>query len=111
MGQGTPGESGRIGCRGSSKSRPEAANAKLAQFSKSVVAGSKGEYLRDAGGSVVSRTVSPATGSTDPIKVYRYTGGAVLDGAGAVLQRSIGLPGGILSAETADLKLTKLDRR
>ena len=63
--------------------------------STSFTDGSKVEYLRDAGGNIVSRTVTPATGSTDPVKEFRYTGGAVLDGTGAVLQRSIGLPGGV----------------
>ena len=57
--------------------------------------GSQVEYLRDAGGNIISRTVTPAIGSTDPVKTFRYTGGAVLDGTGAVLQRSIGLPGGV----------------
>ena len=43
--------------------------------------------------SAVTDTSSHCT--AEPVKTYRYTGGAVLDGAGAVLQRSIGLPGGV----------------
>jgi large repetitive protein len=54
-------------------------------------------YLRDATGGIVQRTHTPATG---PATVQRYTAGAVLDGAGAVLQRSMGLPGGVSRTDT-----------
>lgn len=48
-------------------------------------------YVRDVAGSIVQRTETPPVG---PAKVTRYTAGAVLDGTGAVLQRTLGLPGG-----------------
>ena len=48
-------------------------------------------YLRDVSGSIVQRTQTPPAGAAT---VTRYTGGAVLDGAGTVIQRSVGLPGG-----------------
>ena len=48
-------------------------------------------YVRDVSGSIVQRTQTPPSG---PGFVTRYTAGAVLDGAGAVRQRTVGLPGG-----------------
>jgi RHS repeat-associated protein len=54
-------------------------------------------YLRDVSGSVVQRTETPPTGLPT---VTRYTTGAVLDGAGAVLQRTLGLPGGATRTDT-----------
>jgi len=54
-------------------------------------------YLRDVSGSIVQRTQTPPTGAAT---VTRYTAGAVLNGAGAVLQRSLGLPGGATRTDT-----------
>ena len=54
-------------------------------------------YLRDVSGSVVQRTQTPPVG---PATVTRYTAGAVLDCAGAVLQRTLGLPGGATRTDT-----------
>jgi RHS repeat-associated protein len=48
-------------------------------------------YVRDVSGSIVQRTETPVTG---PAVVTRYTAGAVLDGSGAVIQRTLSLPGG-----------------
>jgi hypothetical protein len=48
-------------------------------------------YTRDVSGAIVERSESDGTTT----KVYRYTAGAVLDGAGAILQRTVGLPGGV----------------
>jgi large repetitive protein len=48
-------------------------------------------YVRDVSGSIVQRTQTPAVGAAT---VTRYTAGAVLDGSGAVLQRTVALPGG-----------------
>ena len=47
-------------------------------------------HLRDVSGAIEQRT-STISGDTP---VVRYTAGAVLDGAGAVLQRTVSLPGG-----------------
>jgi RHS repeat-associated protein len=62
-------------------------------------------YARDAAGAVVSRTSTPPSG---PATTVRYSAGGgmsfVLDGAGAVLQRMVGLPGGatlILKADSS----------
>jgi RHS repeat-associated protein len=54
-------------------------------------------YLRDVTGSIVQRTQT--TGMT--VTVTRYSAGAVLDGSGAVLQRTLGLPGGATRTETS----------
>ncbi len=54
-------------------------------------------YLRDVSGSIVQRTQTPPVGTAT---VNRYTAGAVLDGTGAVLQRSLGLPGGATRTDT-----------
>ena len=54
------------------------------------------DYLRDVSGSIVQRTET--VGAT--VTVTKYTAGAVLDGAGAVLQRSTGLPGGATRTDT-----------
>ena len=54
-------------------------------------------YLRDVSGSIVQRTQTPPVGAAT---VTRYTAGAVLDGAGAVLQRSLSLPGGATRTDT-----------
>ena len=48
-------------------------------------------YLRDAGGTIIQRTETPAGGTAE---VVRYTAGAVLNGKNVVIQRSISLPGG-----------------
>jgi RHS repeat-associated protein len=48
-------------------------------------------YLRDVSGSIVQRTETPPTG---PAVVTRYTAGAILNGSGAVIQRTLSLPGG-----------------
>ncbi len=47
-------------------------------------------YLRDVSGSIVQRTQASGTTFT----VTKYTAGAVLSAGGAVMQRSVGLPGG-----------------
>ena len=54
-------------------------------------------YLRDATGGIVQRTHTPPTG---PATVHQYTAGAVLDGAGGILQRSLSLPGGVSRTDT-----------
>ena len=54
-------------------------------------------YLRDATGSIVQRTHTPPTG---PATVHKYTAGAVLDGAGTLIQRSMSLPGGASRTDT-----------
>jgi hypothetical protein len=54
-------------------------------------------YLRDATGGIVQRTHTPPTG---PAAVHKYTAGAVLDGTRAILQRSMGLPGGVSRTDT-----------
>jgi RHS repeat-associated protein len=48
-------------------------------------------YVRDVSGSIVQRTETPVTG---PAVVTRYTAGAILNGSGAVIQRTLSLPGG-----------------
>ena len=53
-------------------------------------------YLRDVSGSIVQRTETPASG---PAVVTRYTAGAVLNGTGAVIQRTQSLPGGATRTE------------
>jgi RHS repeat-associated protein len=53
-------------------------------------------YVRDVSGSIVQRTETPATG---PATVTRYTAGAVLNGSGAVIQRTLSLPGGASRTE------------
>jgi large repetitive protein len=55
--------------------------------------GTKVTYLRDSAGGLIERKVDN-TGST-PDEDYRYTGGAVLNGSGTVLQRTVSLPGGV----------------
>jgi large repetitive protein len=55
--------------------------------------GTKVTYLRDSAGGLIERKVDNP-GST-PDEAYRYTAGAVLDGSGTVLQRTVGLPGGV----------------
>jgi large repetitive protein len=55
--------------------------------------GTEVTYLRDSTGTLIQRSVDNP-GST-PDEEYRYTAGAVLDGSGAVLQRTVGLPGGV----------------
>jgi RHS repeat-associated protein len=55
--------------------------------------GTEVTYLRDSTGNLIQRAVDNP-GST-PDEEYRYTAGAVLDGSGAVLQRTVGLPGGV----------------
>ncbi len=57
-------------------------------------------YVRDVSGRVVSRTATPPSGPAVTTK-YTYAGGgdgayAVLDGAGALTQRTVGLPGGVM---------------
>lgn len=59
------------------------------QHRSTTVAGQTVTYTRDVGGSIVGRA-----SSSDPFSSIRYTAGAVLDGAGAVLQRTVSLPGG-----------------
>ena len=53
-------------------------------------------YVRDVSGSIVQRT--ELTGSTTT--VTKYSAGAVLNGSDAVIQRSIGLPGGATRTDT-----------
>jgi RHS repeat-associated protein len=48
-------------------------------------------YLRDVSGWIVQRTETPVSG---PATVTRYTAGAILNGSGAVIQRTLSLPGG-----------------
>jgi RHS repeat-associated protein len=48
-------------------------------------------YLRDGAGDILRRTSTPASG---PATVTRYSGSLVLDATGAIVQASIGLPGG-----------------
>jgi RHS repeat-associated protein len=48
-------------------------------------------YIRDVAGSIVQRTETPSSG---PAVVTRYSAGAVLDGSGMVIQRTLSLPGG-----------------
>jgi large repetitive protein len=55
--------------------------------------GTEVTYLRDSTGNLIQRSVDNP-GST-PDEEYRYTAGAVLDGSGALLQRTVGLPGGV----------------
>jgi RHS repeat-associated protein len=52
-------------------------------------------YLRDATGNVVERKSTVAGDAAD----LKYTAGAVLDGSGAVIQRSLSLPGGATRTE------------
>ena len=49
-------------------------------------------YLRDLSGSIVQRTERPSAFGTPT--VTRYTAGAVLNGDGIIIQRTLGLPGG-----------------
>jgi len=49
-------------------------------------------YLRDVSGSIVQRTETPSAFGTPT--VTRYTAGAVLNGDGIIIQRTLGLPGG-----------------
>jgi RHS repeat-associated protein len=58
------------------------------------------DYLRDAAGSIVQRTETPAIGAP---QVTRYSGSLVLDGAGKVLKVNVSLPGGVALAREADL--------
>jgi RHS repeat-associated protein len=60
------------------------------QHVTTTVPGGTVTYLRDVSGSIVQRT-STVAGDT---AVVRYTTGAVLDGSGAALQRTVSLPGG-----------------
>jgi RHS repeat-associated protein len=53
-------------------------------------------YLRDVSGSIVQRTETPVSG---PATVTRYTAGAILNGSGAVVQRTVSLPGGASRTE------------
>jgi RHS repeat-associated protein len=55
--------------------------------------GTKVTYLRDSAGGLIERKVDNP--GSNPDEEYRYTAGAVLDGSGTVLQRTIGLPGGV----------------
>ena len=48
-------------------------------------------YLRDVSGSIVQRTSTTGGGTPE---VVRYTAGAVLNGDGIVIQRTLSLPGG-----------------
>jgi RHS repeat-associated protein len=57
-------------------------------------------YVRDVTGRIVSRTATPPSGPAVTTK-YTYSGGgdvayAVLDGTGALTQRTVGLPGGVM---------------
>ena len=54
-------------------------------------------YQRDVSGSIVQRTQTPTFGAAT---VTRYTAGAVLDGTGALLQRTLELPGGASRSDT-----------
>ena len=59
--------------------------------STTVAGGPTVTYVRDLTGSIVQRT-----STTDTPAVVRYTAGAVVDGTtGAVLQRTLSLPGGV----------------
>jgi large repetitive protein len=54
--------------------------------------GDRVTYIRDSAGGLIERKVGdPAS----PTEDYRYTAGAVLNGSGAVLQRTVSLPGGV----------------
>jgi large repetitive protein len=59
--------------------------------------GTKVTYLRDSAGGLIERKVDNP--GTTPDEAYRYTAGAVLQGAGTnagtVLQRTVSLPGGV----------------
>jgi RHS repeat-associated protein len=57
-------------------------------------------YIRDATDRVISRTVTPPGGPAETIR-YTYAGAgdgayAVLDDTGALMERTIGLPGGVM---------------
>jgi RHS repeat-associated protein len=57
-------------------------------------------YARDVTGRIVSRTATPPSGPAETTR-YTYAGGgdgayAVLTGMGALVQRTIGLPGGVM---------------
>ena len=67
------------------------------QHLSTTVAGQTGTYTRDVTGSIVART-----STSDPFASLRYTAGAVLDGSGAVLQRTLSLPGGVGVSLEAD---------
>jgi RHS repeat-associated protein len=52
-------------------------------------------YVRDVTGAVVQRTQFDGTST----EVVKYTAGGVLNGAGDLLQRTVGLPGGVSRTE------------
>lgn len=65
---------------------------------QTVEADTQVDYLRDADGAIVERTVDPA--GSDPPEVFRYTSGAsgvgrILDADGDVIEASLSLPGGV----------------
>jgi RHS repeat-associated protein len=64
----------------------------LNQHMSTVIGSTTVTYDRDAAGSVVQRTVTPAPPGSSG--VTRYSGSYVLDGSGVVKQQTIGLPGG-----------------
>ena len=67
------------------------------QHLSTTVAGQTVTYTRDVTGSIVARA-----STSDPFASIHYTTGAVLDGAGAVLQRTLSLPGGVAVSFEAD---------
>ena len=62
------------------------------------------DYTRDAGGQIVQRTETPATGAAKTIRFANTPSGAsiVLDGAGAPVQTTRSLPGGASVSIRAD---------